>query len=33
VEVRAPDEPGDYVLRYVLNNGRQVIAEIPLEVN
>ncbi|NND36753.1 MAG: hypothetical protein HKN81_06405 [Gammaproteobacteria bacterium] len=32
-ELKAPDEPGDYVLRYVLNSDRQIVAEIPLTVN
>jgi Mg-chelatase subunit ChlD len=32
VEVRAPDEPGDYLLRYHLANSYRVIGAVPLKV-
>jgi Ca-activated chloride channel family protein len=32
VELTAPDEPGDYELRYVLNEGERVIARQPIRV-
>ncbi len=32
VQLSAPNDPGEYTVRYVLNNDRQVIAEVPVTV-